>query len=35
MIDPEAGTVTCPAWHTVPIRPQRRGGQARLRGPAP
>ena len=30
MIDPEAGTVTCPARHTVPIRPQRRGGQARF-----
>jgi Transposase DDE domain/Transposase domain (DUF772) len=29
-IDPEAGTVTCPARHTVPIRPQRRGGQARF-----
>lgn len=29
-IDPEAGTVGCPAGHTVPIRPQRRGGQARF-----
>jgi len=29
-IDPQAGTVTCPARHTVPIRPQRRGGQARF-----
>ena len=29
-IDPEAGTVTCPAGHTAPIRPQRRGGQARF-----
>jgi hypothetical protein len=30
VIDPEAGTVTCPARHTVSIRPQRRGGQARF-----
>jgi hypothetical protein len=29
-IDPEAGTVGCPAGHTVPMRPQRRGGQARF-----
>ena len=29
-IDPEAGTVTCPAAHTVPIRAQRRGGTARF-----
>jgi hypothetical protein len=29
-IDPQAGTVTCPARHTVPIRPQRCGGQARF-----
>lgn len=29
-IDPEAGTVGCPAGHTVPILPQRRGGQARF-----
>jgi Transposase DDE domain/Transposase domain (DUF772) len=29
-IDPEAGTVGCPAGHAVPIRPQRRGGQARF-----
>ena len=30
VIDTHAGTVTCPARHTVPIRPQRRGGQARF-----
>jgi Transposase DDE domain/Transposase domain (DUF772) len=30
VIDPAAGTVTCPAQHTVAIRPQRRGGQARF-----
>jgi hypothetical protein len=30
MIDSQAGTVTCPARHTVPIRPRRRGGQARF-----
>jgi hypothetical protein len=30
VIDPVAGTVTCPARHTVPIRPQHRGGQARF-----
>ena len=30
VIDPAAGTVTCPAAHTVAIRPQRRGGQARF-----
>jgi Transposase DDE domain/Transposase domain (DUF772) len=29
-IDPDAGTVTCPARHTVAIRPQHRGGQARF-----
>jgi len=29
-IDPQGGTVTCPARHTVPIHPQRRGGQARF-----
>jgi Transposase DDE domain/Transposase domain (DUF772) len=30
-IDPEAGTVDCPAGHTAPIRPARRGGgQARF-----
>lgn len=29
-IDPAAGTVTCPARHTVAIRPQRSGGQARF-----
>jgi hypothetical protein len=30
-IDPDAGTVTCPAEHTVPIRSARRGGgQARF-----
>jgi hypothetical protein len=30
-IDPEAGTVGCPAGHTVPIRPARHGGgQARF-----
>jgi Transposase DDE domain/Transposase domain (DUF772) len=27
-IDPDLGTVTCPAGHTVAIRPLRRGGQA-------
>jgi DDE family transposase len=31
-VDPQAGTVTCPARHTVPIRPRRRGGQARFGG---
>jgi hypothetical protein len=25
-IDPDAGTATCPAGHTTPIRPARRGG---------
>lgn len=30
VIDIEAGTVTCPARHTVAIRPLRRGGQARF-----
>jgi hypothetical protein len=30
VINPEAGTVTGPARHTAPIRPQRRGGQARF-----
>jgi hypothetical protein len=30
VIDPDAGTVTCPARHTVAIHPQRRGGQARF-----
>jgi hypothetical protein len=29
-IDPAAGTVTCPAQHTVAISPHRRGGQARF-----
>jgi DDE family transposase/transposase-like protein DUF772 len=29
-IDPAAGTVICPARHTVSIRPQRHGGQARF-----
>jgi hypothetical protein len=29
-IDPQAGTVGCPAGHTAPIRPLRRGGQARF-----
>ena len=29
-IDPHAGTVGCPAGHTAPIRPLRRGGQARF-----
>jgi Transposase DDE domain/Transposase domain (DUF772) len=28
VIDPAAGTVTCPAAHTVAIRPRRHGGQA-------
>jgi hypothetical protein len=30
VIDLDAGTVTCPAAHTVTIRPQRRCGQARF-----
>ena len=30
VIDPAAGTVTCPATHTVAIRPHRHGGQARF-----
>jgi transposase len=30
VIDPQAGTVGCPAGHTAPIRPLRRGGQARF-----
>ena len=29
-IDPDTGTVTCPAAHTVTIHPTRRGGQARF-----
>lgn len=33
-IDPDAGTATCPAGHTTPIRPARRdgGGNANFRG---
>ena len=29
-VDPDTGTVTCPAAHTVTIHPTRRGGQARF-----